>query len=63
VILWYTIVTVEQKVKTKGKPIKLRASTVARLDKLKHKGQSYDGIVAELIDHYEKKEGEGEHPV
>ena len=58
-ILWYTIVTVEQKVKTKGKPIKLRAATVARLDKLKHKGQSYDGIVAELIDHFEKKDEKG----
>jgi len=57
-ILWYTIVTVEQKVKTGGKPIKLRAATVARLDKLKHKGQSYDGIVAELIDYFEVKEKE-----
>jgi hypothetical protein len=57
-ILWYTMVTVEQKVKTTGKPIKLRAATVARLDKLKHKGQSYDGIIAELIDYHEKKEGE-----
>jgi len=59
VILWYTIVTVEQKVKTKGKTIKLRAATIARLDKLKHKGQSYDGIVAELIDHFEKKDEKG----
>ena len=48
----------EQKVKTKGKTIKLRPATAERLDKLKHKGQSYDGIITELIDHHEKKEGE-----
>jgi len=48
----------EQKVKTKGKTIKLRPVTAERLDKLKHKGQSWDGIVTELIDHYEKKGGE-----
>ena len=48
----------EQKVKTKGKVIKLRLVTVERLGKLRHKGQSWDGIIAELIDHHEKKEGE-----
>jgi hypothetical protein len=48
----------EQKIKNQGKPIKLKAVTITRLDKLKHKGQSYDGIITELIDHYEKKEGE-----
>ncbi len=42
----------------KGKTIKLRPVTAERLDKLKHKGQSWDGIIAELIDHFEKKEGE-----
>jgi len=48
----------ERKVTTKhgGKAIKLRAATVERLDKLRHKGQSYDGIITELIDHFEKKE-------
>jgi len=45
----------EQKVKPKGKTIKLRPLTVERLDKLKHRGQSWDGIIAELIDHYEKE--------
>jgi len=51
----------EQKVKTRhGKTIKLRAVTSERLDKLKHKGQSWDGIVTELMDHFEKKEGESE---
>ncbi len=48
----------EQKVKTKGKTIKLRSVTAERLDKLKHKGQSWDGIITELIDHFEEKEGE-----
>ena len=44
----------EQKIKTQGKVVKLRAVTIEKLDKLKHKGQSYDGIITELIDHYEK---------
>lgn len=48
----------EQKVKTKGKTIKLRPVTAERLDKLKHKGQSWDGRIAELIDYFEKREGE-----
>ena len=48
----------EQKIETKGKPIKLRAVTVERLDKVKHKGQSYDGIVTELMDYFEKKRRE-----
>jgi hypothetical protein len=48
-----------QRVKAKGKSIKLRAVTVERLDKLKHKGQSYDGIIAELIDYFEKTQKEG----
>ena len=49
----------EQKVKTShGKTIKVKTVTAERLDKLKHKGQSWDGIVTELIDYFEKKEGE-----
>lgn len=48
----------EQRIKTQGKSIKLGAVTIEKLDKLKHKGQSYDGIITELIDHYQKKEGE-----
>lgn len=48
----------EQKIHTKqGKTIRLKDITVEKLDKLRHKGQSYDGIVIELIDYYEKKEG------
>lgn len=38
-----------------GKAIKLKAATIERLDKLRHKGQSYDGVVTELIDYYETK--------
>ena len=58
-ILWYNKVTMEQKVTTKhGKTIKLRAVTVERLDKLRHKGQSYDGFITELIDYFEKKREE-----
>jgi len=49
----------EQKVRIKpGKTIKLKAVTVERLDKLKHKGQSWDGRVTELIDYFEEKEGD-----
>jgi len=49
----------ERKVTSKhGKPIKVRAVTVERLDKLRHKGQSYDGVIAELIDYFERKEKE-----
>lgn len=39
----------------RGKTIKLRAVTAERLDRLRHKGQSYDGIIWELIDDFEKK--------
>ena len=50
----------EQKVTIKhGKTIKVKAVTVERLDKLRHKGQSYDGFISELIDYFEKKEEEG----
>jgi len=37
-----------------GKTIKIKTVTAQRLDKLRHKGQSYDGIIAELIDFFEK---------
>ena len=39
----------------KVKTIKLKPATAERLDKLRHKGQSYDGVIAELIDSFEKK--------
>ena len=42
-----------------GKTIKVRPVTAERLDKLRHKGQSYDGIIWELIDYFEKKGEEG----
>lgn len=57
-IPWYNMVTMKGETPTKqAKSIKLKAKTVERLDKVKHQGQSYDGIVAELLDFYEKKEG------
>jgi len=39
----------------RGKTIKLRAATIERLDKLRHPGQSYDGVVTELIDRFKEK--------
>lgn len=45
----------QKRTKKQGKPIKLRAGTIVRLDKLKHQGQSYDGVVTELIDFYDAK--------
>ena len=42
-----------------GKTIKLKAKTIERLDKIKHQGQSYEGIVAELLDYFEKGDKEG----
>jgi len=34
--------------------IKIRESTRRRLDKLRHPGQSYDGIIRELMDSLER---------
>ena len=46
----------DKKSKSKqGKAIKLRQATLQRLDKLKHKGQTYDGIVSELIESVEER--------
>ncbi len=36
-----------------GKTIRVGTETSDRLDKLRHKGQSYDGFITELIDLYE----------
>lgn len=50
----------ERKVTIKhGKTIKVRSVTAERLDKVRHKGQSYDGIISELIDKFEEKGEEG----
>jgi len=55
-IPWYNEVTMQGKIAVRrGKTIKIRSVTAERLDKLRHKGQSYDGIIWELIDHFEKK--------
>ena len=36
----------------RGKTVKLRASTLDRIEELRHKGQSYDGVITELLDFY-----------
>ena len=57
-IPWYNIVTMEGETPRKqGKSIKLKAKTIERLEKIKHQGQSYDGIVAELLDFYDTDKG------
>ena len=38
-----------------GKTIKLRIATLNRINALKHKGQSYDGLITELLDLYESE--------
>lgn len=38
--------------KQNGKTIRVGAETSDRLDKLRHKGQSYDGLITELLDSY-----------
>lgn len=44
--------TVETK-KQNGNTVKLRTPTFNRLQTLKHKGQSNDGFITELLDLYE----------
>jgi len=41
---------------SQGKTIKLRANTLERLEKVRHKGQSYDGVINELLDFQENHE-------
>jgi len=41
---------------SQGKTIKLRANTLERLEKVRHKGQSYDGVINELLDFQENSE-------
>ena len=38
-----------------SKTIRLKPSTLARLNRIKHSGQSYDGIITEVLDFYEQK--------
>jgi len=42
-----------------GKTVRVGAETSDRLDKLRHKGQSYDGLIAELLDIYESHATKG----
>jgi hypothetical protein len=37
--------------------LKIRVSTRKKLDKIKHPGQSYDGIIRELLESYENVKG------
>jgi hypothetical protein len=39
--------------KGSGKTIKLHLSTIHRINALRHKGQSYDGLITELLDLHE----------
>lgn len=39
--------------KQNGNTVKLRTATFNRLQALKHKGQSNDGFITELLDFYE----------
>ncbi len=44
------------------KSIALANETVERLNKVKHKGQSYDGILTEILDLYLKDHQEAPKP-
>ena len=47
----------DQRMKSsQGKTIKLRVNTLERLEKVRHKGQSYDGVINELLDFQENYE-------
>lgn len=37
-----------------GKLIRIRPDTVIRIDKLKPRGQTYDGFIATMLNSYEK---------
>lgn len=38
-----------------GRTIRLGAAALDRLDRLRHKGQSYDGLITELLDLHESE--------
>ena len=40
---------------SQGRTVKLRADTLARINRLKHRGQSYDGVINELLDLHDSK--------
>jgi hypothetical protein len=39
--------------KRQGRTVKLHPSTVDRINRLKHRGQSYDGVISELLDFHD----------
>jgi hypothetical protein len=45
-----------------GKTVKLRKATLDRINALKHKGQSYDGVITELLDLHDSQAAEGKGP-
>lgn len=43
-------------IKSTGVTIKLKQDTANRLNSLKHPGQTYDGVITELLDELKAKE-------
>lgn len=41
-------------IKNTSKNVRLSTETTDRLDAMRHRGQSYNGIINELIDYYRK---------
>jgi hypothetical protein len=39
--------------KPQGRTVKLHTSTLDRINRLKHRGQSYDGVINELLDFHD----------
>jgi hypothetical protein len=43
-----------------GKTIRLKPDTIKRIEKLRPRGQSYDGFIATILDIFEKSIGKTE---
>ena len=50
----------EVKSNAAGKIVKLRQATINRLDELRHPGQTYDGVITELLQGF-KKNGQSDN--
>lgn len=56
-ILWYNKVTMGKKPLVKpGTTIRIKSATKKELERIRHKGQSWDGVITELIEFYAKSE-------
>ncbi len=44
----------ETKSNAAGKIVKLRQATITKLDELRHPGQTYDGVITELLQQVEQ---------